>query len=87
MPNTTKAITFSTLSAGLLIMSGGLQSLDAIYQYHVTSTSLYGRTVGEQGTDLSYTPSGLTLPVANRNSGNTAVVSVISLFGNIPTIS
>lgn len=83
----TKTINFAPSSGGIVIIGGGTNNLQAIYQYNTTSTTLAGRTIGAQGSELYYLPSGLTLPVTNNSGGNTASVSVISLFGNLPTLS
>lgn len=83
LPNTTKTITFSPLSMGVIFIGGGTNAISTVYKYNTTSTDLVGITIGAQGSGLSYAPNGLTLPITNNNS-NSANVSVIVFYGDTP---
>ena len=80
-------ITLPFNSAGFIVFNGATNTMQSFFQYLGFSNGIAGRTIGSQGTALSYSiKSGTSnvLTVANLSSGNTLIVDAIVLRGNFP---
>lgn len=84
-PKTTTKITIPYNSAGFLIFMGASTTLFSLYQYCSYSSGLVGRTIGTQGTALTYTTSNTNVMTITNNDGNTLLVECMVFYGSSPS--
>ena len=83
----TVEITLPFNSVGFLVFNGASNTMQSFYQYFGFSNGIVGKTIGSQGTNISYSiKSGTSniLTVSNLATGNALIVDAISIRGNFP---
>ena len=84
-PKATTKITIPYNSAGFFIFMGASTTLFSLYQYCAYSSGLVGRTIGTQGTALTYTTNNTNVMTITNNDGNTLLVECMVFYGSFPS--
>ncbi len=64
---------------------GASTTLFSLYQYCAYSSGLIGRTIGTQGTALSYTTDGANVMTITNNDGNALLIECMVFYGSFPS--
>ncbi|MDY4794331.1 MAG: hypothetical protein SO172_09190, partial [Pararoseburia sp.] len=86
-PKETVEITLPFNSVGFLVFNGASNTMQSLCQYNGFSNGVAIRTVGTQGSSVSYgIKSGTNniFTVSNLATGNVLIVDAISIRGNFP---
>ena len=79
-------ITIPFNSMGFLVFNGATNNLQSLYQYFAFSNGISARTIGTQGSNVTYSIKSGTnvINVKNNDSSNTLVICTIILYGESP---